>query len=142
MTLVSTAALDPFDQFIAIANQTAAVTALREGRFPAASAALCEVAKRLLAANQHMASWLSRFTSFAIGGADAADRFRRLRDEFNTAKTGPELHKMKFRCHELGAIFDTKIKPDLDRIFPADAAAQQEIEQVFSRLRGYDDDMV
>ena len=83
MTLASTAALDPIDEFIAIADRTAAVPALREGKLPAASAALCDVAKRLLAANQHMASWISRFTSFAIGGADAADRFRWLRDEFN-----------------------------------------------------------
>jgi hypothetical protein len=69
------------------------------------------VAKRLLAANRHMASWLGRFTSFAIGGVDAADRFRGLRDEFTIAKAGPELHKMKYRCSELGAIFDKKIKP-------------------------------
>ncbi len=77
----------------------------------AASAALCDVAKRLPAANRHMASWLGRFTSFAIGGVDAADRFRGLRDEFNIAKAGPELHKMKYRCSELGAIFDKKIRP-------------------------------
>lgn len=49
---------------------------------------------------------------------------------------------MKFRCHELGTIFDKEIKPDLDRIFPGNEAAQREIEQAFSRLRGADDDMV
>ncbi len=142
MTVVSTAALDPIDEFTAIAVRTAEVTASRDGKLAAASAALCDVAQRLLASNRHTASWLSQFTSFDIGGADAAARFRKLRDEFNTAKAGPELHRMKFRCRDLGAIFDREIKPELDRIFPGDLAAQQEIEQVFDRLPGADDDMV
>lgn len=139
---VDTSALDPVDEFVAVAARAAEVDALRARHLPRASAALCEASKRLLAANRHMAGWLTRFTSFRISDPQPADRFRALRDEFVQAQAGGDLSLMKWRCHELGVIFDWEIAPDLDRIFPGDPAARDEITEVFGRLRDADDNMV
>lgn len=55
MALETTAALDPIDRFITAAKTAAGVTAADEGRFADASAAMSQVAARLLDANSQMA---------------------------------------------------------------------------------------
>lgn len=142
MALETTTALDPIGRFITAAKKAAGVTALDEGRFANASAAMSQVAGRLLDANSHMAGWLIRFTNLRFGSAQSTKNYSDLVDDWIKAKAGAELHKLKFRCRELFAIYKKRINPDLASIFPDDAAIRDEVDQAFESLRGTDDDMV
>jgi hypothetical protein len=142
MALETTTALDPVDRFITAAKTAAGVTALDGGRFAHASAAMSQVAARLLDANSHMAGWLTSFTNLRFGSEQSAKDFFDLVKRWSDAKTGPELHTLKWRCRELFAIYENRIKPDLDAIFPDDAAIRNEVDQAFVSLGEADGLMV
>lgn len=142
MALETTTALDPIDRFITAAKTAAGVTALDEGRFADASAAMSQVAARLLDANSHMARWLTRFTNRRFGSPQSTDDFFDLVEVWNETKVGPELRKMKARCRELFAIYKKRIEPNLTAIFPDDAAIHDQVHEAFVSVDGLDGLMV
>ena len=142
MALETTAALDPIDRFITAAKTAAGVTAADEGRFADASAAMSQVAARLLDANSQMAGWLTRFTNLRFGSVRYTEDFFDLVKAWSDAKTGSELHRLKFRCHELFAIYDRRVKPHLATIFPGDPAIRDQVDRAFVSLGDADGLMV
>ena len=135
-------ALDTVDRFIGAGRELARQQVLAQPRYAAAVGHLIEVIQILLAANENMARWLTRFTYFDFRGEDARAGFLSLVGEYSTAKSGADLRQMKWPCGEIRFIYDTHIRPDLTDMFVQTELAPDDLDAAFRGLGDADDDMV
>jgi hypothetical protein len=139
---VSKEALQSIDRFIKVAKELAENPALAEREYAEAAFDVSRIAYRLLIATENMARWRDEFLYFNFHGPDAHGRFRELAKRFNTAKNGPEIRAMKFRCGEILFIYNSRLRDHLTDVFTGDQDGAATAKRSFEALGSADGSMV
>jgi hypothetical protein len=135
-------ALDSVDRFIAVGRELAGQQSLSKPQYSGAVEQLIEVIQILLSANENMARWLNRFTQFDFRAPKSRQKFLRLVARYRKAKSGPDLRRMKWPCHEIRTIYENDIQPSMSEMFVQTEAIPEELDAAFQGLGNADDDMV
>jgi hypothetical protein len=135
-------ALDSVDRFIAVGRELADQQALSKPKYSGALEHLIEVIQILLNANENMARWLNNFTQFDFRARDSRRRFLRLVARYREAKSGSDLRRMKWPCHEIRTIYENEIQPSMSEMFVQTETIPEELDAAFQGLGEADDDMV
>jgi hypothetical protein len=135
-------ALDSVDRFVKVGDAIAKIPILAMPEYRGAAEDLYQIAQKLLVANENMARWLNRFLYFDFRAADSREQFLNLVLDYRTTKTGPGFQEMKFRCGDIGLIYEENIAGKIDEMFSHDRQAGEEARHAFWDLSNADEDMV
>lgn len=134
--------LDSMSRFIRIANELANnPTLLSQQDLNTAAAALYEICRMVLTANENLTRWLRRFLDFDFNQGGAGTEFEELVKKYDNVKNGPELHELRFRCGEIGIIYRNEIQPRLGGWFVS-RRKREEVERIFKELSDADRGMI
>ncbi|CAN7762587.1 MULTISPECIES: hypothetical protein [unclassified Variovorax] len=106
---------------------------------------ICEA---LLEANGNLSRWINEFRNFDVSQDGARVKFADLVARYEELKTGKGYQTLKFRCSDIGFVYDTEIRGKLQdqlgdrfaKLFPGDKLAQA--DAIFTKLTQADGELV
>ena len=139
-----TAAKDGFEAIGSLIGLLKPIVSLVMRDYRAAAKGFQRICEALLDANANLSGWINDFRDFDVNHPDSKETFAQLAKRYDQLKTGKGYQTLKFRCGDIGHVYNIEIRGKLqDRykaLFAGDKLAQA--EQVFAELTHADGAMV
>jgi hypothetical protein len=135
-------ALDSVDHFVQAAADIARLPLFQEQRNRPAAADMCEIAQKLLIANEDLYRWLNLFLHFDFRDEQARHEFLKLVATYRTAKAGHKFRQLKFSCGDVWLIYPRNIEGTIDSVYAEDETTRRKAAAAFVELGSADGMMV